>query len=166
MALGAGGDLLGRVAYVMAETYLMGVRPYDGVPGNDYCHDLLPMMLSRGFAPAALMRVIGIDRANSHALRSADLTRQAPRSRYLFRVGPSLGTTSADRDQQLLADGTREAKAYCGRERSHMQQPGFKAGEQAEADAYFVKSGTSLPPPPEDAAKNGWPRDLLSATKR
>ena len=53
-ALRPAGSRLRRVHYVASEVYLLGVSGYAGV-SNDYCAHTLPLMLSLGFEPVALL---------------------------------------------------------------------------------------------------------------
>ena len=53
-ALKPAGERLKKIHYVNSETFLLGVSGYSGV-SNDYCQDTLPLMLSLGFEPVALL---------------------------------------------------------------------------------------------------------------
>ena len=153
-ALHAAGSGIGRFHYVASEVHLLGVEAYAGV-SNDYCARTLPWMLSHGFEPYALLTFWSLSPAERTALRDSRL----PRGRkthefpYLFHGGvPTLGHTRR-------LSGAHAAHAYCKREAEYLASTNetTKPTGTREANAFFRRVGTRLPPPPVSIGVEDWP---------
>ena len=143
-AIKAGGDMLSRIHYVHAETYLLGAHPYKTAPGNSFCKDLLPTLTAKGFAPVGLYREGGIDEAEFERLKS---DKMPSGGKFLFKV-----FTGAKYNKKHLDEGTQEAQKFCEREKVFMEERKAAGKVEAkkklnEADAFFVRIDTKLPRP-------------------
>lgn len=153
--LRAGGELLQRVQYVTAEIYLLGIATYNGAR-NDYCTDLLPVMMRLGFEPVGLKANSGVWPHEIEALRDPHIP--APKT-----LGPHGHSGKTLFHARSAGNGTEAALAYCTREAAMMREPPPNShdlpraprsqGEPPakglrEADAYFRRIGTTMPPPP------------------
>ena len=156
-ALRAGGQLLQRVHYVTAETWILGVAGYEGAQ-NDYCTDMLPLMLSLGFEPLGLRANTGVWPYEVEILRANNsapnhLGPHGNGGKVLFKersgeVGVRQAREYCEREAQLKFTGTSPDKPGSkelgsGRRPSDGTRPGFREGE-----AYFRRKGTPLPAPP------------------
>ena len=155
-ALRAGGKLLERVHYITAEVWLLGMAAYRGA-SNDYCTDMLPLMLGLGFEPLGMHANSGVWPYEVDALRANNTVPK--------RLGPHGNGGKIMFKEKDGEAGTLAAKEYCAREAqlkltgTSSDKPGsaeLGSGRRAsdgtragtrEAEVYFRRKGTRLPPP-------------------
>jgi len=115
--LRAAGPALRRVQYIQSEVWLSGVYSYDG-PRNDYCVDVLPLMLAHGYEPTALTAASGSEQYLAHYMNKSQ--EEVKHSRFFFAGG-----------------GAAAAQQYCERERSMVGGDVKRRAGLREADAFF-----------------------------
>ena len=158
-ALHAAGSGIARFHYVASEVHLLGVEAYAGV-SNDYCARMLPWMLSHGFEPIALLTWWSISPTERSALRDSRLPRgrKTHEFAYLFHNGvPTFGASSATHTRRV--NGAHAAHAYCKREAEYLASTNetTRPTGTREANAFFRRVGTRLPPPPVSIGHEDWP---------
>ncbi|KAL1523882.1 hypothetical protein AB1Y20_018801 [Prymnesium parvum] len=126
--LAAAGLALQRIQYVLVEVWLSGVYSYDG-PSNDYCQDILPLMLARGFEPTSLSAASG---AEMHLAHYTNRTKaEVAHNRFFFSGG-----------------GEEAAREYCERELRLMGGKIERRSGIREANAYFKFRKALISEPP------------------
>ena len=164
-ALKPAGERLKKIHYVNSETFLLGVSGYSGV-SNDYCQDTLPLMLSLGFEPVALLTWWSLKTDERIKLRQPKLPggRQQQEWPYLFHHGVRTSFTEADGHHTSLFAGSMsvgeiEARAYCRREAAFLKTTNetTKPTGTREANAFFRRPDTTLPAPPVLKGIEDWP---------
>ena len=175
-ALRGGGRLLQRVHYIASETWLLGMAAYEGAR-NDYCSDMLPLMLELGFEPIGLRANTGVHPHEVDILRANNTIPS--------RVGPHGNGGKILFKESSGEEGTKQAHAYCAREAqlkltgtspgkpgsnelgsgrypSDGTRPGFR-----EAEAFFRRKGTLLQGPPlQFHQRRGWIHERRASLTR
>ena len=126
---------------------------------NDYCRHVLPLMLSLRYQPVALLTFWSLTHEERTSLRmpTLPLGRSTKEFPYLFHRGVT-DTPKAKHGRGERAGeraGEREALAYCEREAAFLAA--HNASGTKEANAYFVRDDTPLPPPPVAKGDEHWP---------
>lgn len=173
-ALVSAGRHLRRAHYIASETWMLNHYPYGDestAAQNSYCDTLLPAMLKLGYVPVGVMSNSGISAEEIRELRDPKLHTDPSKgpyeglNRFLFLHSPGgvVGATKAN----AASVAVTKAEALCSRQRAYLRKshkgatPGLK-----EADAFFIRNDTHLPPP--TVPRIDWPgsRAVLHALSR